>query len=314
MTPPDPIDCLVIGAGPAGLATSIYLARFRRRFEVFDDGNSRAAWIPVSHNLTGFTNGISGKNLLSRMRSHAKKYGATITQGSVVKLARDTGGLFVATASDGRVIRASMVMLATGVIDEEPALPQLRQAVRRGLIRHCGICDGYEVIDKKVGVIGYGRTGLGEALFLRNYSSDITLLSLGRPLDLPPEDHLRMQEAGIKSIEAAVEEVAVEGKRIAALRIQGGETHAFDSLYSALGSTARTGLLHGLGAALDERQCVIVDNHQRSSVDGLFVAGDVASGLDQIAIAMGQAAIAATAIHNRLRGAHLTGPAASVLA
>jgi thioredoxin reductase (NADPH) len=155
MTPPDPIDCLVIGAGPAGLATAIYLARFRRRFEVIDDGNSRAAWIPVSHNLAGFASGISGKNLLSRMTSHAKKYGAAITQGSVVTLAGDTGGLFVATAADGRVIRASTVMFATGVIDDEPALPQLRQAVRRRLIRHCGICDCYEVIDKKVGVIGY---------------------------------------------------------------------------------------------------------------------------------------------------------------
>jgi len=154
MTPPDPIDCLVIGAGPAGLATAIYLARFRRRFEVIDDGNSRAAWIPVSHNLAGFTNGISGKNLLSRMRSHAKKYGAAITRGSIVKLAKETGGWFVATGADGRVIRASTVMLATGVIDDEPALPQLRQAVRRGLIRHRRICDGYEVIDNKVGVIG----------------------------------------------------------------------------------------------------------------------------------------------------------------
>lgn len=61
--------------------------------------------------------------------------------------------------------------------------------MQRGLIRHRGICDGYEVADKKVGVIGYGRTGLGEALFLRQYTEQITLLSLGRPLNLPPEDH-----------------------------------------------------------------------------------------------------------------------------
>jgi thioredoxin reductase (NADPH) len=313
MTPSDPIDCLVIGAGPAGLATAIYLARFRRRFLVMHDGNSRAGWIPVTHNHAGFPDGISGTELLSRMTAQAEKYGATITQGSLVTLAKDSNGLFVATVVGRDVIEASTVMLATGVIDIEPELPNLRQAVQRGLIRHCGICDGYEVIDKKIGVIGYGRTGLGEALFLRNYSSDITLLSLGRSLSLPPEDHRRMQDAGIKSIEAAVTEVTVEGERITALRMHGGKTHTFDSLYSALGSTARSGLLHGLGAALDERQCVIVDNHQRSSIDGLFVAGDVASGLDQIAIAMGQAAVAATTIHNRLRGAHSTGLAASVI-
>ena len=313
MSVTEPLDCLVIGAGPAGLATAIYLARFRHRFLVIHDGSSRAGWIPITHNHAGFPDGIGGTELLSRMTAQAEKYGATITQGSIVKLTRQPDGCFVATGSDGELTQARTVVLATGVIDEEPQLPDLRQALHRGLIRHCGICDGYEVIDQKIGVIGYGRTGLGEALFLRRYSSDITLLSLGRPLNLPPEDQLRMEEAGIKSVEAAVSGVAVEGERIAALRMHGGETHAFDTLYSALGSTARSGLLHGLGAALDERKCVIADRHQRCSVDGIFVAGDVASGLDQIAIAMGQAAIAATAIHNELRGASARG-AASVVA
>lgn len=298
-----PLDCLVIGAGPAGLSAAIYLARFRRRFLVMHDGKSRAAWIPVTHNHAGFPDGISGTDLVARMMSQAKKYGAPISEGSITKIIRDRDGLFTATSAGGGKIRATSVLFATGVIDEEPELPELRQAVQRGLIRHCGICDGYEVINKKIGVIGYGRTGLGETIFLRQYTSDITLLSLGRPLNLPPEDHRRMIEAGIKSLEEPVATVEVDGERIAALQMQGGQLHAFDSLYSALGSTARTGLLHGLGVALDERQCVIADKHQRCSLDGIFAAGDVVSGLDQIAIAMGHAAIAATAIHNWLRGA-----------
>ncbi|MFX8231060.1 hypothetical protein ABTL16_19905, partial [Acinetobacter baumannii] len=76
---------------------------------------------------------------------------------------------------------AQTVLLATGVIDKEPALPNLFDAVQKGLIRHCGICDGYEVIDHKIAVIGHGETGLGEALFLRTYTADITLFSLGEP-------------------------------------------------------------------------------------------------------------------------------------
>lgn len=295
------LECLVIGAGPAGLTAAIYLARFCRKFVVVEDGRSRAGWIPRTHNHAGFPDGISGAELLSRMRSQAEKYGASITRGTVVKLARDRGGCFAATTLDSREIRAETVILASGVIDQEPDLPNVRDAVREGLIRHCGICDGYEVRGQKIGVVGHGRTGLGEALFLRNYSSDVTLLSLGRPLNLPPEDQARMEEAGIKPVEDAIQDVVLEGDRIAALHTRGGDVHSFDTLYSALGSVARTGMLHGLGVAQDERHCVIVDTHQRSSVDGLFVIGDVASGLDQIAIAMGQAAIAATGVHNRLR-------------
>lgn len=296
-----PLDCLVIGAGPAGLTAAIYLGRFRWRFLVIDGGASRASLIPVSHNHAGFPDGIHGDDLLSRMRAQTRKYGARVVQGAVDTLVR-TDGLFVAKAGD-RDVQARTVLLATGVIDEEPELPNLSQAVQRGLIRHCGICDGYEVIGHKVGVIGHGESGMNEALFLQVYSSDLTLLSLGRPLNLTGEHRRRLEAAGIAMIEEPVAHVACGGDRIDKLTLRDGRVLAFDTLYSALGSTARSALARDLGAALDGKNCVIADPHQRTSVEGLFVAGDVVSSLDQISVAMGQAAIAATAIHNRLRGA-----------
>ncbi|MDE3747852.1 NAD(P)/FAD-dependent oxidoreductase [Methylobacterium radiotolerans] len=299
--PENVLDCLVIGGGPAGLTAAIYLARFRRRFQVVDAGASRAALIPTSHNHAGFPEGIHGKALLSRMTEQARKYGAHIVHGRVTDLERRADGVFVARVGPDR-IAAHTVLLATGVVDREPDLPDVPDAIQRGLVRHCGICDGYEVLGKRVAVIGHGSSGLHEALFLRTYTADITLLSLGCPLTLSRDERRAAAEAGIAVVEEAVERVVVEGDQVRALAMRDGECRSFDALYSALGSDARSMLVHDLGTRLDDKGCVVTDEHQRSSTEGLFAAGDVVRSLDQISVAMGQAAIAATAIHNLLRG------------
>ncbi|MBN9563496.1 MAG: NAD(P)/FAD-dependent oxidoreductase [Alphaproteobacteria bacterium] len=297
----DPLDCLVIGGGPAGLTAAIYLARFRRRFQVVDSGASRADLIPTSHNHAGFPDGIHGADLVERMRAQARQYGAPILAGTVIGLERRVDGVFEAWTREDR-FTAHTVLLATGVVDREPDLPNLSDAIRCGLMRHCGICDGYEVIGHKVGVIGRGKSGLHEALFLRTYTSDITLLSLGQQLDLSAQELRTAHTAGITLIEEPVVAIAVEGDRIGSMTTRQGVCHTFDTLYSAMGSTARSDLVRGLGTILDENGCVATDEHQRSSTDDLLAAGDVVRSLDQISVAMGEAAIAATAIHNRLRG------------
>ena len=294
-----PLDCLVIGAGPAGLTAAIYLGRFRRRFLVIDGGASRARLIPTSHNHAGFPDGIAGPALLDRMAAQARKYGAEIVPGNVSGLARDGDGLFSATL-DGDAVRARTVLMATGVVDIEPDLPDTPQAIGRGLIRHCGICDGYEVIGHRVGVIGRGDGGLHEALFLRTYTDNITLLSLGEPLDLSAEELSKAEAAGIVLIEEPVASVEVEGDRIASLTTRGGVCKPFDSVYSALGDRVRSDLARQAGAKLEDKGCIITDEHQHSSSVGLYAAGDVVRSLDQISVAMGEAAIAATSIHNSL--------------
>lgn len=294
------MDCVVIGGGPAGLTAAIYLARFRRRFQVIDGGRSRAALIPTSHNHAGFPEGIDGKVLLKRMADQARKYGAAIVSGSVHTLTKGSDGVFTAMFGSRRVA-ARTVLLATGIVDREPDLPDLPDAIQRGLVRHCGICDGYEVIDKNVGVIGHGNSALQEALFLRNYTADITLLSLGCPLALSADEQRQAAVAGIVVVEDPVTQVIIEGGQICSLALRGGARRSFDALYSALGSDARSGLVRDLGVHLDEMGCVVTDEHQRSTIDGLFGAGDIVRSLDQISVAMGEAAIAATAIHNRLR-------------
>ncbi|RTM14598.1 MAG: NAD(P)/FAD-dependent oxidoreductase [Bradyrhizobiaceae bacterium] len=295
------LDCLVVGGGPAGFTAAIYLARFRRDFRLVDNGDSRAALIPTSHNLAGFPDGIGGPALIERMKTHALKYGIAPISSTVSSLQRHAEGFFVADLGTERLATRT-ILLATGVVDKEPDLPDLAGAIRRRLVRHCGICDGFEAIGHKIGVLGHGPGGLHEALFLKTYASDITLLSLGAPLLLTEDEQEEARAAGIKSVEEPIGSVAVEDGHIRALTLRSGARHTFDTLYSALGSDPRSDLAREAGAKLDRSGCVITDEHQGTSVDGLFAAGDVVRGLDQIGVAIGQAAIAATAIHNRLRG------------
>lgn len=294
------LDCLVIGAGPAGLISATYLARFRRRVRVVHDGASRAALIPVSHNYPGFPDGISGQDLLARLRQQAEIYGAQITAGHVDRLTRGSDGSFSAHF-DGGTLQAKKVILATGVIDIEPQLPRLTDAIRRGYIRHCPICDAYEVIDRKVAVIGNDQHAVEEALFIRHYTRDITFLTLGQPLAAPARQTL--EEAGLVVVQEPLAELEIIGERITALRLLSGRVHSFDTLYSALGAKTRSELALALGVEQADEGTLVTDSHQQTSVPGLYAAGDVVQTLNQMAVAAGQAALASTHIHNVLRGA-----------
>lgn len=295
-----PLDCLIVGGGPGGLTAGIYLARFRRRFLIVDSGNSRASWIPRSHNHPGFPEGVGGVELLERMRTQLKDYGGTLRQGTVTSLARQEDGLYAA-AVDGETVRAFHVIVATGVVDLEPPLPNAIDAVRRGLVRQCPICDGYEVIDQRIVVIGRGNRGVGEALFLRTYTPDITIVTLGEPLAVAEENRRRMEAAGIRAIEIPVSAITQEEERIARLTFADGESLVFDAVYSALGTHPRAELAATLGLDLHEDRRIIADDHQRTSLDGCYAVGDIVTGLNQIGVAMAQGEIAAVDIHNRLR-------------
>jgi thioredoxin reductase (NADPH) len=296
----DILDCLIIGGGPAGLTAAIYLARFHLDILVVDGGKSRASWIPCSHNHAGFPDGINGKELLQRMRTQAQKYGAKIQTEKVTKLERDEqSGLFTATWGSG-CEQARTVLLATGVTNRRPPMDQdlHDEALSHGLIRYCPICDGYEVTDKKVGVIGSGSHGVAEAVFIRSYTADVTLIAPDSALKLSADDQRRLKDAGIACVDGPAEAVAALKKCIVVDTAEGHYT--FDSVYPALGSDTHTQLGEMVGAKLAEDGCFLCDDHQRTSVEGLYAAGDVVHGLDQISHAMGEGGVAATTMRNDL--------------
>ena len=291
-------EILIVGAGPAGLTAATYLARFRRRVLVADGGAPRACWIPVSHNMPGFPQGITGDAILKRMTEQAAEYGAVIEGGRVESLTRDGDG-FMARLN-GREVRVRAVLLATGVVDHHPDLPGVERAIERSLVRICPICDGYEAIDKAVAVIGDDDKGLREAAFLRTYSDRVTLIHIGSPEAPIATDEL--ERLGIELIRAPIDNVRLEGDRVTALS-WGGTFRSFDLVYSALGTSPNADLADSLDARTGEDGRLFVDARQQTSLDGLYAAGDVVRGLNQIAVASSEAAVAATAIHNALREA-----------
>jgi thioredoxin reductase (NADPH) len=293
-----PLDCLVIGAGPAGLTAAIYLARFHLDILVVDSGKGRAAMIPCTRNHAGYPDGISGADLIGLMRQQAQKYGAKIIDGTVTRLER-AGELFEAEWGSGPV-RARTVLLATGVSNRRPPMDEALhdEALARGLIRYCPICDGYEVTDKKLGVLGSGHHGVAEAIFLRGYSTDVTLIAPDRATHVTAVDRLALEAAGIETVDGPARAVAIGDKCITVDTAEGHFT--FDSVYPALGSDVHRQLAEMVGARTGDDGCVGVDSHMRTSVEGIYAAGDLVIGLDQISSAMGQGGIAATTIRNDL--------------
>lgn len=292
-------DCIIIGAGPAGLTAAIYLSRYHLSIRLFDCGTSRAAWIPCTHNHAGFPDGIAGKDLLARMYEQTHKYGAIREERKVEHLAK-IGDLFVVGTERG-TYRARTVLLATGVVNRRPqGLPDDLHdaALAAGLIRYCPVCDGYEVTDKRVAVIGTGRHGTDEALFLRGYTADVTLVCPDGEHDLDVDCRRELIEAGVATVDGPCGGWAIEDGQFAFDTAEG--RMRFDSAYPALGSHVRSELARMAGAEASEDGCILVDDHLETSVPGLYAAGDVVKGLDQISHAMGQAGVAATTIRNHL--------------
>jgi len=282
-------EALIVGGGPAGLYAAVYLARFRRRVLVLDGGKSRAAMIPRTRNAPAFPDGIEGPALLERLREQASRYGATIVPATAHAVRKEKGRFTL--ECDVGVLTGDAVLFATGVANVAPSIDEHDAAVQAGLIRYCPICDAHEVIGKRVAVLSNSERGQAEAEFLRTYSDQVTVAAA----DNDAAEALR-EGAGYLGVARAL--LCDGGVRI---DVAGGEQRDFDTLYSCLGVTPQTQLAEQLGVALAAERTIEVDKHQRTNVPGAFAAGDVVHALDQIAVAFGHAAIAATTIHNDLR-------------
>lgn len=297
----DSVDCLVVGGGPAGLAAATYLGRFHLSAVVCDTGESRAARIPCTRNQPGFPDGIAGADLLHRMRRQAKRYGVRFDEARVTTLVREDGRFRADTS--GRDIVTRRVLLATGLHNRRPHMDRRLhdEALAQGRIRYCPICDGYEVTGKRIAVIGTGAHGVREAEFLRSYSPHVTLVCADGPHRLDRLARERLTVAGIEFLDGPASHFVLRRDSIA---FQAGDLWVqVDSVYPALGSDIRSELGTAVGAARTREGCLQVDAHQRTTVPGLYAAGDVVSGLDQISVAVGQAALAATAMRNDLSDA-----------
>lgn len=292
------LDCAVIGGGPGGMTAAIFLARFRRRVVLIDAGNSRAAMIPRSHNHPGYPDGIRGQELLHRMARQLEKFDVPLIRAEASDVFPVPGGQFCVTA--GTPVLADHLVLATGVRDRMPPVKDPRRHVGNGVIRQCPICDAYELIDKPVAVIGAGGCAAGEALFLSRYTAQVTILTLGAPLELDDDVRRKLDQAAIPILQDGVRDWDF-GPEGATLHMASGGTLGFAAVYSGLGNDPQNGLARKLGLILAPDGRIVTDAHQQTSRERIFAVGDVVTGLNQIAVAMAQAEIAATHIHNLMR-------------
>lgn len=217
--------------------------------------------------------------------------------GTVESLSVDEGG-FSAIASGARVL-AKRVLLATGVVDKIPPIDGIKQGNLAARLRWCPICDGYEVIGREVGVVSDAHRGPEHALFLRTYTTRVTLLLNGGADQFSTDARRAMQTSSIRLIAEPI--LRIQAGAGAGLRVslRNGEELHFDTLYPMLGSVAQGRLAATLGARCSEGE-LVVDEHQQTSIPGLYAAGDVVKALNQMSVGVGHAAVAATAIHNSL--------------
>jgi len=297
-------DTLIIGGGPGGLTAAIYLRRFTRNVALVDKGNSRLRLIPVSHNYPGFPEGVPGHILLGNLTTQLQRYGGTVMPGEIVDL-RIEDGLFVGDyvpegEQDAVPIRAHTALLATGVADVGLPVENWREAVAFGSVRLCPVCDGFDVIDKRIAVATAEVNPVGHALFMRTFSADVTLFERGLPSMLTDEDRHRLDAAGVRYVDSPLLSVTLDASMKPVLHTEDGGDHEADVFYPMLGENARSSLAAKLGARTAQCDEIVVGDHQETTVPGLYAIGDVVVGLNQIAVATGQAARAAVRIHNQL--------------
>ena len=237
------------------------------------------------------------------MGEQAVKYGAVLRTGDVTGV-RSTGADWHLTTPDGH-LTARTVLFATGVDNRRPAMDEAvhRDALEAGKLRYCPVCDGWEAggpeFGAAVGVVGAASHGVAEALFLRTFTPNVTLFTL-EECELHEKDRKDLAEHDVTWDPRPVASYDFSGERVR-LCFADGDAAEVDTLYPALGSEPTVALMHALGLRTDEDRCVMIDRHQRLGVRGLYAAGDIVAGLDQISVAMGHAAVAAVTIHNDLR-------------
>lgn len=288
------VDVAIIGGGPAGLTAATYLRRFLRSVVVLDAGASRARCIPESHNCPGFPQGVAGEELLRRMRAQAEGFGASIVQARADRLECSDERFIV--AAGGERWQAAKVILATGLADRLPDVPWADDAIACGALRLCAVCDAYEACDSHVAVFGPAAALRGHARFLRGYTAHLAAIPSDRDLD--PATARELHALGIR-VFAHGGEFAFDGQRCRWQSPGGGGT-VFDTVYPYLGYVDRNALVADWDLEAGEEGELGVDRHQQTGHPGLYAIGDIVSGLNQIAVAVGQAAVAATHIHNTL--------------
>jgi thioredoxin reductase len=290
-------DVVVIGGGAAGLNGALLLARSRRSVVVIDSGTPRNAPAAGVHGLLG-REGTPPAELLERGRAEVRGYGGDVVAGEVGAAAPGQDGFEVALA-DGRSVRARRLLVATGLVDELPEIPGLRDRWGRDVL-HCPYCHGWEVRDQAIGVLATGPLSVHQALLFRQLSDDVTVFSNGRPL--AGEEAEQLAARSISVVDGEVASVDTAGDRLIGMRMRDGALVRREVLAVSPRMAARAGFLAGLGLTPADHSAGVgeyipADPAGRTDVPGVWVAGNVTDLTAHVGGAAAAGALAAAQIN-----------------
>ncbi|MEU9100386.1 NAD(P)/FAD-dependent oxidoreductase [Streptomyces sp. NPDC048361] len=290
-----PVDAAVVGGGPAGLSAALYLARYNREVLVFDTGHGRSTHHQVNHNYLGFPGGIPTIDLRKLGTEQLARYpGARIAHHRVTAVEGDAGRGFTLHAQD-LTWRARTLVLATGVLDHFPHFPHWESYVGRSMF-WCITCDGYENRGRSILVVGHTDAAAGEAMQLHSLTDRVRLLTNSAHDEITPTFRARLAAAGIEVVHDRIAEPEGADGQLTAIHTRGGLRLPLDSLFSIQGATPETALARQLGVELAPSGYVAVDTEQKTSVTGVYAAGDLtALHSHQVTSAVHEGAQAASA-------------------
>jgi thioredoxin reductase len=285
-------DVVIVGAGAAGLNAALLLGRARRRVAVIDAGEPRNA--PARH-MHGFLSrdGLPPSELLELGRAEIARYGVRLVRSRVERI--DHG--FTVRLADGQVLDARRILVATGLRDELPGIPGIRERWGQDVL-HCPYCHGYEVRDQPLAVLGTHPGAVHQALLLRQWSDDV--LFLRHTLDLAAEDRERLECHGVRVVEGTIARLAVEDDRLRGIELADGRAVPRAAVFLFPRMVPQDELLTGLGCARDDSGWTVTDRTGRTSVSGVWAAGNVVDPRAQVVTAAGMGSAAAFAINGDL--------------
>ncbi|MFI6166809.1 NAD(P)/FAD-dependent oxidoreductase [Nocardia sp. NPDC051052] len=294
----DNYDVVVVGGGAAGLSGALMLGRARRSVVVIDAGAPRNAPASGVHGLLA-REGMAPGELLERGRAEVRGYGGHVVTGAVDAVTGTDDG-FAVTLSDGRTVGARRLLVTTGLVDELPEIPGLRQRWGRDVL-HCPYCHGYEVRDQAIGVLGTGPMSVHQALLFRQWSNDITLFPHTMPS--PSKEELEQLAArGITVVPGEVAALEITDDRLTGVRLSDGTVVRREALAVMSRMVARADFLAALGlrpvahmSGMGEH--IPADATGRTEVPGVWVAGNVTDLSAQVGGAAAAGAFAAAHIN-----------------
>lgn len=283
-------DILIIGQGPAGLSAAIYTARAGMRTMILGCPPKVAGDYDID-NYFGFTESISGRDLIERGRLQAVKFGAQIRCDKVLGIHQTESGTFIAKTEEAE-IEAPALILATGVSRIKPSIPNLEEFEGKG-VSYCVSCDGFFMRGKRVLVVGEGNFAANQALELLQYTPHVTLCTLGKASSMTDDFIARLQENSIPVLTHKVSQLAGDNG-LERVMLESGDTLDAQGLFVAIGQASSSDFAYTLGL-LRNGHFIDTDRDQCTNVPGVFAAGDCVGRFLQISVAVGEGALAGRA-------------------